>query len=139
MMASISVRWAGEMFWAAAGNSKGAARSTAVAVANKRSIDVIGGSFSASINLGFGRDDVVRLHPAGAADGEAGFRAGGEVARGARVAAHYRRQRGSEIGLGEVALVAVSHGELRIGVRAFRLLGEGGAQQLHRLLGRLVL
>src|SRR5215204_5474642 len=133
-MASISVRWAGEMFCAAAG-SKGTANRTAVAVASKRKVDVIGGSFSASFDLGFGSDDVVRLHPAGAADGEAGFRAGGKITGGAGIAAHQRRHGGGEIGLGKIALAAESHRELRVSIRAFRLLGERGAQQAHRFSG----
>ena len=70
--------------------------------------------------------DVVGLHPAGRADRKAGLGAGGELARGPQVAAREGGLRGGEIGLGEVALAAIGHGELGIGVRRFRLARERG-------------
>ena len=62
-------------------------------------------------------DDVVGLHPGGRADRQTGLGARGELARGLDVAAREGGLRGGEIGLREVALAAVGHGELRVGVR----------------------
>ena len=51
------------------------------------------------------------------------------------VAAHEGGLRGGEIGLREVALAAIGHGELGIGVRRFRLALQRRLQQRDRFVG----
>src|SRR5262249_57581203 len=69
--------------------------------------------------------------------GEGGVGGGGKVAGGAEVAGGKRGLGGGEIGLGEIALAAVSHGELAEAVRHLGLARHGGAQQRDRLVGGL--
>src|SRR5665213_823860 len=75
-----------------------------------------------------GACEIVSLYPAGRADREASLGARCNLARGGMVAAHEGGHRGSEIGLGEIALVSISHGELQIAVHRFGLLGKRGPQ-----------
>src|SRR6202171_6615864 len=66
-------------------------------------------------------DDIVGLDPSGRADGETGFRARGEFARGLVVAAQKGGLRRSQIGLREIALSAIGHCELGIDERRLGL------------------
>src|SRR5215831_10059762 len=79
-------------------------------------------------------DDVVGAHPGGRTDGQAGLGARGELPRGLDVAAVEGSLRGGEIGLREIALAAVGHRELRIGLRLLRFARERRAQQRHGFL-----
>ena len=67
-----------------------------------------------------GAYDIVGLDPTGRADREAGLGARRKLARGLVVAAHEGGERRGKIGLREVALAAIGHGELGIAVRPIR-------------------
>ena len=86
---------------------------------------------------GLDADDIVGAHPGGRADGQAGLGARRKLPRGPDVAAREGGLRGGEIGLGEVALAAIGHGELSIGVGRFRFAAERGAQKRDGLFGVL--
>ncbi len=66
--------------------------------------------------------------------GKARLGAGGDLARGLDVAAHEGRLRGGEIGVGEVALLAIGHRQLAVAVGRFRLARHRRLQQRHRLV-----
>src|SRR5664279_5898527 len=74
-------------------------------------------------------DDIVGAHPGGRAYGQAGLGAGRELARRLDVAAHEGGLRGGEIGLGEIALAAIGHGELGIGIGRFGFATERRVQK----------
>src|SRR5215472_1469627 len=78
--------------------------------------------------------DIVRLHPTGRADREAGLGARRELARGQQLAAHERGLGGGKVGAREIALAAIGHGELGIGFGRFRLPPQRVLKQRHRLL-----
>src|SRR5579863_7805281 len=82
-------------------------------------------------------DDIVRSDPAGRADRKAHLGARREFARRLVVATRERRLRGREVGIGDVTLTAIGHGELLIGVARFGLLGQRRTQERDRLVRHL--
>src|ERR1043166_3170469 len=138
MMRSSSPRWASLKLCARAGTAATTAINRAAVVVSKRRIAFPYLSVMArGAGRGFIGDDVVGANPPGRTGGKAGLGAGGEIARGAVVAAGKRRLRRREIGFGQVALAAVGHGELAVAVRHVGLARDRGAQQRDRLLGLL--
>ena len=57
------------------------------------------------------------------------------MTRGHHVAAREGGLRRGQIGLGEIALAAIGHGQLAIGLRRFRLAQQRAAQEGDRFLG----
>src|ERR1700720_103909 len=80
-------------------------------------------------------DDIVGLDPSGRADGETGFRARGELARGLVIAAEKGGLRRCQIGLREISLSAIGHCELGIAERRLGLSCHRRSQNRNRFLG----
>src|ERR1700680_1558069 len=119
MMVSISPRWVSEKLWADAAGGMAQSASTNSAGASKRNegmTNPLGESRSWKTFIrrldflvavlarhGLCSDDIVGLDPSGRADGEAGFRARGEFARGLVVAAKKGGFRRCQIGRGVIS------------------------------------
>src|SRR6202022_3773976 len=82
----------------------------------------------------FCSDDIVGLDPSGGTDGETGFGARGEFARGLVVAAQERGLCGRQISLRVISLSAISHCELGITERRLGLSCDGRAQNRNGVL-----
>src|SRR5438105_6405986 len=101
--------------------------SRAAASARRREDRMALVSFSASVALeraAAGRPvagDVVGLDPAGRSDREAALGADGKLACSLYIATGKCRLSGGEIGLGQVALAAIGHGELGVAFGRLRL------------------
>ena len=81
--------------------------------------------------FGIGRldvDDVVGPYPCGRADRKTSLGAGGQLTCGLDVAPGEGGLRRSQVGIGQITLASVSHGELRIGVGGLRLAHNCGAK-----------
>src|ERR1700736_3956931 len=139
MMRSISPRWA-SLKLCARGRGGDAGERESGGGRTEEGERIAGSllvSYGAWRRAGFIGDDVVGANPSGRTGGKAGFGAGGKVARGAVVAAREGGLRGGEIGLGEVALAAVGHGELAVAVRHVGFARDRGTQQRDRFVRRL--
>src|SRR5690242_21833808 len=93
-------------------------RTTALAAARMRNFDVmvLGPCGLSGAGGGIRRldvDDIVGTYPGGRADRKTRLGTRGELARGFDVAAREGGLRGSEVGIGKVALAAIGHCQLR--------------------------
>src|ERR1035438_6294571 len=77
-------------------------------------------------------DDVVGSHPARRSNRKTHLSPCGELARGFVVTARECSLRRSKIGIGQIAGVAVGHGELLISIAGFWLFDNGRAQKRNR-------
>src|ERR1700730_5226201 len=151
MMVSISPRWVSEKLWADAAGGVPQSASTNSAGASKRNEGMrnpLGESrpwktFIRRLNFLVAvlarqrlcSDDIVGLDPSGSADGETGFRARREFARGLVVAAKKGGLRRCKIGLRVISLLAIGHCELAITERRLGIACHRRPQNRDRFVG----
>src|ERR1700730_5367020 len=158
MMVSISPRWPSEKLWADAAGGMPQSASTNSAGASKRNegmtnplgesrswrtfirrLDFLVAVFARLVAFlarhGLCSDDIIGLDPSGRADGEAGFRARSEFARGLVVAAKEGGLCRCQIGLRVIPLSAIGHCELGITERRLGLACHRRPQNRDRFVG----
>src|SRR5262252_3319340 len=81
--------------------------------------------------------DVVRLHPARRSYRKTTLGATGKLPGGREISTIEGRLGGGEVGVGDVALAAIGHGKLVVGVGNFRIGQNGGAQVRDRFVGKM--
>src|ERR1700681_4831275 len=131
-MRSISLRWGSENVCARARPGTTMSAMAATAAARRRGAKVIviilPASRAGCSRRCFEARNVVGLHPAGRSDRETGLGPHGKLAGGRIIAAGKGGLRRGEIGLGDIALLAIRHGELHVAVGNVGIVGDGGAQ-----------
>src|SRR5581483_5252395 len=113
-------RWSGENDGVCAAAGRASERANRAPAKGRRSKVMVGFLVSSlppdGASLGFVARNVVGFHPSRRADRKTRLGAGGKLARGAKISAHEGSLRRGEIGTSEIALVAIGHRKLGIGL-----------------------